>query len=107
MKQIWMAAVVVMATLVLPAGARAHEGHLHKVLGTIASIKGGQVGITTTAGKTLTVLLDKKTTITRGTAKLDAAALKVGERLSVDYTETNKIMTAQAIKLGIAPAVRK
>jgi hypothetical protein len=53
------------------------------------------------------VVIDKKTTITRGKEKLDATALIAGERVSVDYMEQNKTKTAHAIKLGTAPAAAK
>jgi hypothetical protein len=107
MKRNWIVALVLTAALVLPVAALAHEGHVHKALGTIDSINGEHVGIKTTDGKTLTVMLDKKTVITRGKEKLDAAALKVGERISVDYMEENKMMMAQAIKLATPTTAKK
>ena len=107
MKKHWMIALVMVAALAVPIVARAHGGHLHKALGTIASVQGEHVAITTTAGKTIVVMLDKKTVVTRGKDKLDATALKVGERISVDYMEENKMMMAQAIKLATATVARK
>ncbi len=104
MKTNWLAAIVLVASLVVPSATGAHEGHTHKALGTIASIHGELVKLKTTDGKTLTVALDKKTTFTRGKDKLDATALKVGERVSVDYMEVNKKMMAHAFKLGTASA---
>ena len=96
----WIVAAVVMAALVIPAIGRAREGHLHKALGTIASVQGEHVEIKTNDGKSITVMLDKKTTVTRGQEKLDATALKVGDRVSVEYMEEKKMMMAHAIKLG-------
>jgi hypothetical protein len=107
MNRNWLVALAITAALILPAVARAHEGHTHKALGTIASVQGEHVEIKTTDGKTITVMLDKKTTVTRGKDKLDATALKVGERVSVDYMEKNKMMMAHAIKLATAPAAKK
>lgn len=102
----WMIGFVI-ALLLLPAAAQAHEGHVHKALGTVASIATGQVVVKTTDGKVLSVLLNATTTITRGKVKLDATALKVGERVSVDYTEKKKVFTAKAIKLAELPASPK
>lgn len=107
MKKNWIVALVMIAALVLPVVARAHEGHMHKALGTIASVQGEHVTIQTTDGKTVTVMLEKKTTVTRGKDKLDATALKVGERISVDYMEANKMMMAHAIKLATTTPVKK
>ena len=103
----WMTAVVVAMMLALPAAARAHEGHMHHALGTVATIDGEHIGIKTTDGKSITVMLDKKTTFTRGKDKLDASALKVGERVSVDYMEENKMNMAHAIKLATASTPKK
>jgi len=107
MKKNWIVALAMYAVLVLPVVARAHEGHTHKALGTVASVQGAHVEIKTTDGKTLTIMLDKDTTITRGKEKVDAAALKVGERLSVDYMEEKTMMMAKAIKLSTTTAVAK
>ena len=107
MKKDWVIAIVLMAALLIPVAARAHDGHIHKALGTIASVQGEHVEIKTTVGKTVTVMLDKKTTVTRGKDKLDATALKVGARVSVDYMEENKMMMAHAIKLATTTAAKK
>jgi hypothetical protein len=107
MNRNWMVALVLTCVLIVPAAARAHEGHMHKALGTVASINGEHIEIKTTDGKALTVMLDKKTTVTRGKETLDATALKVGERISVDYMEQNKMNMAHAIKLATATTAKK
>jgi hypothetical protein len=91
----------------VPGSLAAHEGHTHKVLGTVASIQGNHVEVKTTDGKSVTVMLDAKTKITRGTEKLDASAIKVGGRVSIDAMEEKKMMMAQAVKLGTATAAKK
>jgi hypothetical protein len=101
----WIIAIAVAVTW--PALAAAHEGHTHKALGTITSVQGNTVEIKTTAGKPLTVVLVSKTTVTRGRDKLDAAALKAGERVSVEYVEVAKVMTAHSLKLGATPPAAK
>ena len=100
MKKIWILAAVFAAALVTPAITRAHEGHVHKVLGTVSSVQGNHVEIKTTAGKVVMVMIDARTTVTRGKDKLDASAIKVGERVSVDAMEEKAMMMAQAVKLG-------
>jgi hypothetical protein len=107
MKQNWIVALVLTAALAVPVLAGAHEGHKHKALGTISSVQGDRVELKTTDGKTITVVLDTTTTVTRGKDKLDGTALKVGERISVDYMEKNKILTAHAIKLATATTAKK
>ena len=101
-----LAAVVIVACgLVSPI--HAHEGHTHNVLGTLTSVTKMQLEVKATDGKTLTVVFDAKTPITRGKDRLDATALKAGERVSVDYTEDKGTNTAKTIKLGTAPAAGK
>jgi hypothetical protein len=102
MNRTWIAATLVALMLVLPSTLLAHAGHMHKALGTVTSVQSPHVEIKTTDGKTMTVMLDKETAITRGKAKLDASALKAGDRLSVDYMEEKGMMMAHAIKLGTA-----
>jgi hypothetical protein len=102
-----IAALAVAAVLALPVVARAHEGHTHKVLGTVASAQAKQIDVKSTDGKVITIIFDAKTAITRGKDKLDAAALKVGERVSVDYTQVKNVNTAKTIKLGETPAPAK
>jgi hypothetical protein len=105
--QKWITVVVLSAALMAPAVVGAHEGHLHKALGTVSAVDGQHVTIKTTDGKSLVVMLDKTTTVTRGKDKLSSTALKVGERLSVDYMEEKGMMMAHAIKLSTAPVKSK
>lgn len=104
MSRKWFVGMGLVAALAIPVAARAHGGHTHKVMGTVSSIQGTQVEVKTTDGKVVTVKLDAKTAITRGKTKLDAAALKTGERVSIDYTQEKDTNAAKAIKLGTAPA---
>ena len=102
--KIWMLVMTICALLLAPAAVSAHEGHLHKALGTVATIDGPHVGLKTTDGKSVTVMIDKETVVTRGKDTLDASALKVGERVSVDYMEEKGMNMARAVKLA---AVKK
>jgi hypothetical protein len=77
----WIGALAVAAVVALPGAAGAHEGHTHKVMGTVASVQGSRVDVKGTDGKVVAITLDGKTTITRGKTKTDVAALKVGERV--------------------------
>jgi len=100
-------ALALTTALALPAIARAHDGHMHKVLGTVASVQGNHLEVKGTDGKVVTVMLDAKTAVTRGKAKLDATALKVGERVSMDYMEQKPMNMAKTIKLAATPAAAK
>ena len=98
----WMIGLMMLAlALAIPAVARAHEGHAHKVMGTVVMVK-------TTDGKTVMVMLDAKTKITQGKTKLDASALKVGDRVVAEGPEEKNMITATTLKVGeAAPAAAK
>src|SRR3954453_17757211 len=95
-----MTVLMLCSILLVPAMIRAHEGHLHNALGTVASVELPHVNLKTTDGKTLMVMLDKETSVTRGKPKVDPSALKVGERISVDYMEEKGMNMVHAIKLA-------
>jgi hypothetical protein len=102
-----MVGAALAAVLLIPVAARAHEGHTHKVMGTVTSVEGGHVMVKTTDGKTVMVMLDGKTTVTRGKTKLTASAVKVGERVVVEGTEAKSMVTAKTVKLGEVAAPAK
>ena len=104
MNKKWIIAVALAGTLGVPAIARAHEGHAHKVMGTVSSVEGNHVMVKTTDGKTVMVMLDAKTAITRGKTKLDAAAVTVGERVVAEGIEEKKMIVAKTVRLGEAAA---
>jgi hypothetical protein len=90
-----------------PGTIVAHEGHTHKVMGTVASVQGKTVEVKTTDGKTVKVTCDAKTTVTRGKESLDINALKVGERVSIDAMQEKDVMMAHAIKLAAPTTAKK
>ena len=97
-------AVSIAAALASPAVARAHTGHAHKVMGTVASIEGNHVMVKTTDGKTVMVMLDAKTKITQGKAKLTSQALKLGDRIVAEGAQAKDVLTAATLQVGTAPA---
>jgi hypothetical protein len=108
MNKKWFVAIALAGALLVPAVGRAHEGHLHKVIGTVSSVDGNHVMVKTADGKTVMVMLDAKTAVTRGKTKLDATAVKAGARVVVEGTEEKEMITAKTVKLGAAaPAAAK
>ncbi|HWK31862.1 MAG TPA: hypothetical protein VNR20_07210 [Terriglobales bacterium] len=104
MQKKWIVAIVLAAALVVPTLARAHEGHAHKVMGTVSSIDGKNLMVKTTEGKTVMVMLDAKTKITQGKNKVDVTALKVGDRIVAEGPEEKDMVTAATLKIGEAAA---
>ena len=100
----WIAGSALMAALALPAVSLAHEGHSEKVMGTISSVQGNNLMVKTAAGMTVMVMLDSKTKITQGKTKVDASALKVGERVVAQGPEEKKMIMATNVRLAAMPA---
>jgi hypothetical protein len=101
----WMIGLTMLTFAILgPAVARAHEGHAHKVMGTVSSVDGSHLMVKTTDGKTVMVMVNAKTKITQGKTKLTAAALKVGDRIVAEGTEEKEMITAATLQVGAAPA---
>jgi hypothetical protein len=93
--------LVVALALTAPVALRAHAGHVHKVMGTVAARQADRVEIKTPDGKSITVVLNAKTTFLRGKQKVDASAVKVGDRMVVEVAG-EKDMTAKAVTLSAA-----
>lgn len=80
--------VALAAALAIPGYSFAHEGHIHKVLGTVTTLHDNHLEVKATDGKTSMITLNEKTTILRGKAKATAQDIKPGERVVVSATET-------------------
>jgi len=104
MKKSLITALILAVALVVPAVSRAHEGHAHKVMGTISSVDAKSIMVKSTDGKTVMVMLDSKTKITQGKNKVDVSALKVGDRVVAEGPEEKEMIMATTVQLGTAPA---
>lgn len=109
MNKKWIVGVALVAALGLPVVARAHTGHAHKVMGTIASVHDTHLEVKTTDGKVVTITLDGKTVFRQGKAKADMTILKVGERVVVEGLQPDgaKTLTARSVQMAAAPATAK
>ncbi len=99
-----MAAVLVLGGL--GQQALAHEGHDHKVMGTVTMAASDHVMVKDKAGKTITVQITKDTKIVRGKESLTAGDIAAGLRVVITAQQVKSTMTAKAIELGPAPAAK-
>ena len=95
----WIFGAFLAAALVMPAAARAHEGHAHKVLGTVSALAANTFEMKTPEGKVVKVTLNQKTTFARGKQKVDATAIKIGERVVV-VVASEKDMIATSVTMA-------
>ncbi len=104
MKKLMIGVAVLTVALLVPAVARAHGGHAHTVMGTVSSVDGQNLMVKTAAGKMVMVMLDAKTKVTQGKVKIDAATLKVGDRVVAEGPEEKTMIMATTVKVGAAVA---
>ena len=76
------------AALAIPAYVRAHEGHPHKVMGTVTTLHENHLEVKATDGKSSTITLNAKTKILRGKTTVKVDDIKPGERVVVTAIET-------------------
>ena len=101
----FMLALGTVALLAIPRYVRAHEGHAHKVMGTVAMRHENHLEVNATDGKTAMITLNQKTKILRGKVKVTADEIKAGERLVVTATQTKDktgkvTLVATEVRLG-------
>ena len=106
MNKHWIVVIALAGALIVPAVARAHEND-KTVMGTVSSISGNNLMVKTADGKTVMVMMDAKTKITKGTTKLAATALKVGDRVVAAGPEEKDMIMAETVKVGAASAPAK
>jgi hypothetical protein len=103
----WIAAAALALALLAPRYVRAHEGHPHKIMGTVTALHEHHLQVKSTAGKTEGVMLNDKTKILRGTTAVNADAIKPGERIIVTAVSTRGSdgkVTTTATEIKLAPA---
>lgn len=103
MNSTWIAGIALVAALAFPSVLLAHEGHPHRVMGTVSAMTATQIDVETADGKTVAIALDAKTVYQSGKSKVDAKMVKVGERVVVSAVQAKgaKIATAQTVQLAV------
>ena len=105
-RQVILGAALV-AALWVPEHALAHEGHAHKLMGVVTTVRENQLEVKATGGKTSTITLTDTTKILRGKTAADVRDIKRGERVVVTQIETKDkdgkpTLVATEVRLGAA-----
>ena len=105
MNRRWIAGAALAAALLVPRFARAHEGHGHKVMGTVAARHERHLQVKGTDGKPADIMLNDKTKILRGRTIVAVDDIKPGERIVVTAVQTKDTdgkltMVATEVKLA-------
>ena len=106
-------------SLIAPRPVLAHEGHEHKVMGTVKSLQEKHLEVQDQAGKTTAFMVTDQTKILRGKAAATLTDIKVGDRVVVTAvmekaaggistpehgSDHGGMMTAKEIRLAVATA---
>ena len=97
------------AILALGSSARlvAHEGHEHKVMGTVTMAAADHVMLKDKDGKDVTIKVTKDTKV-KAKPMIKVEDLKAGTRVVITAVEQkDKSMTAKTIEVGAAAAATK
>lgn len=92
------------STLILPAMLAAHEGHDHKIMGTIVSVDAKQIVVKPAEGKNQTVEITPLTTLHKGKEKGMQSDLKAGLRVVLNVGAGKEPLKAKDIQYSTAPA---
>ena len=98
-----VAILAIVSLALLPTIATAHGGEEH-VTGTVTKISATSVTVKTTAGKTVDVGFDAKTTYARAKQPIEKTDIKVGDRVVIHAMEMNEKLVAHTVEMGIATA---
>lgn len=102
-------ALMALFTLTLASGAvlRAHEGHDHKIMGTITMAAADHLMLKDKDGKAVTIQVTKDTKV-KSKPAVKVEEIKVGTRVVVTATmEKDKSLKAKTIEVGVAPGAAK
>jgi hypothetical protein len=87
MKEFLTIASFVVASAATAVTATAHEGHAHKVMGTVVSISAEQIEVSTADGKKEVIALAKETVFKKDKALAAAKDVMVGMRVVLSVVE--------------------
>ena len=97
-----------MAVAALPG--QAHEGHAHKVMGTVTQIHVEDVSyveVQTTEGKTVVLTCDQKTKFLKGKSAATLKDVRVGSRIVASVSEEGEATRAVEVTIGEAAPTPK
>jgi hypothetical protein len=99
------AAVLGLAALLgAPGLLAAHEGHVHKVMGTVVAIDASRIEVDTKDAKKQSYALTKATVYRRGKASAAASDVKVGARVVLSVVEEHGATSVTELLIAEAAA---
>ena len=104
-----MLALIALFTFTMGSGAvvRAHEGHDHKIMGTVTMAAADHVMLKDKDGKDVTLKVTRDTNV-KSKPALKLEEIKAGTRVVITATQAkDKSFTAKTIEVGVVTAAAK
>jgi hypothetical protein len=101
--------LLAMAVLALTSGSQllAHEGHAHKVMGTVTMAAADHVMVKDKDGKEVTIKVTKDTKV-KSKPQMKVEEIQAGTRVVITAAmEKDKTLTAKTIEVGAAQTTTK
>jgi hypothetical protein len=95
-----MRAITVGVVLLWSAGLGAHDGHVHKIMGTVTARDERHIEVKTPGGENLSIAITPKTTATRDKRKVPLSEVQVGRRVVVAIGNGEDPLKAGEIQVG-------
>ena len=103
----WLILAAVLLSLGSTPAVSAHEGHDHKVMGTVTMAAADHVMLKDKDGKDVIVKVTKDTQV-KAKPSIKVEELKAGTRVVITAVEAkDKSMTAKTIEVGVTAAAAK
>lgn len=100
MKRTWLLFVFLGVALLASRAAAAHDGHVHKVMGTVTARDAKHLEVRTPSGENLSIAITPKTTAMRDKRKVPLSEVQVGRRVVVAIGNGEDPLQAGEIQVG-------
>ncbi len=99
--QIRILAAAVLGVALVAGAAAAHEGHDHKVMGTVAAVDAKHIEVTGIHGHKTSIELTPETKYLHGEMAAQLSSVSVGQRVVVVFRQHEKANLAKEVRLGV------
>lgn len=87
--------------------ANAHDGHIHRIMGTVTARDAKHLEVKTPSGENLSIAITSKTWATRDKRKVPLSEVQVGRRVVVDIGNGEDPLGAGEIQVGATRIAEK
>src|SRR5690242_5144208 len=92
--------ILALSLLVWSTPAIAHDGHTHRIMGTVTAVDGKHLEVKTPSGENLSIQINDKTLVTRARRKIALDQVRKGGRVVVDIGNGEDPLIAREIQVG-------